>query len=55
MNNNMAEGDRESAYYISVLLKNLKCCSNDLPLWTGEMKDKFESHYLIASSLSLEN
>lgn len=45
------EGDRESAYYVPVLLKDLKRYSYDFPLWTGVMKEKFESPYRIAQQV----
>lgn len=51
----LVEGDRESAYYIPALLKDLKRYSYDFPLWTGVMKDKFKSPYLVASSTPVKN
>lgn len=49
------EGNRESAYFIPALLKDLKRYCYDFPLWTSVMVDKFKSPYLIATSSSVEN
>lgn len=51
----LTEGNRESAYFIPALLKDLKRYCYDFSLWTSVMVDKFKSPYLIATSSSVEN
>jgi hypothetical protein len=52
----LVEGNRESAYYLPELMKDLKRYCYDFPLWTGVMTDKFKSPYgVIATSSSVEN
>lgn len=51
----LIEGNRESAYYLPGLIKDLKRYCYDFPLWTGVMTDKFKSPYVIATSSSVEN
>jgi len=45
----LIEGNRESAYYLPGLIKDLKCYCYDFPLCTGVMTDKFKT------SSSVEN
>ncbi|CAI6370090.1 unnamed protein product [Macrosiphum euphorbiae] len=51
----LTKGNRESAYFIPALLKDLKRYCYDFPLWTSVMVDQFKSPYLIATSSSVEN
>lgn len=51
----LTKGNRESAYVIPALLKDLKRYCYDFPLWTSVMVDQFKSPYLIATSSSVEN
>ncbi|KAL5237639.1 hypothetical protein ACI65C_005049 [Semiaphis heraclei] len=51
----LVEGNRESAYYLPGLMKDLKRYCYDFPLWTGVMIDKFKSPYVTATSSSVEN
>ncbi|KAF0716405.1 Uncharacterized protein FWK35_00030084, partial [Aphis craccivora] len=51
----LVEGNRESAYYLPGLMKDLKRYSYDFPLWSGVMIDKYKSPYVTATSSSVEN
>lgn len=48
-------GDRDSAFYVPELINDLKRYCYDFPLWTAIMKDKFDSPFTIASSVSVES
>lgn len=49
------EGNRISAYYLPSIVKDIMRLCKYFPLWTGVMRVRFESPFLIASSAAVES